>query len=105
MKKVTIPAFISTLLLIPTLSVAANNPNIEFISKISCKMGGCTMVCVTSDGKKDVKSQGISSAEVITYKSGTVQHNLVIGFQKMIVTSPAGTESCSLSNIDKITTE
>ncbi|CAM3636233.1 hypothetical protein [Vibrio aquimaris] len=86
-------------------SIASNNPNIEFISNVSCKMGGCTLVCVTSDGKKDVKAREINNAEIITYKSGTVQHNLVIGFQKMIVTSPSGTESCSLNNIDKITTQ
>ncbi|MCG7490110.1 MULTISPECIES: hypothetical protein [Vibrio] len=95
----------TALSLIAASALAANNPNIEFISKISCKMGGCTLVCVTSDGKKDVKAREINNAEIITYKSGTVQHNLVIGFQKMIVTSPSGTESCSLNNIDKITTQ
>ncbi len=65
-------------------------------------MGGCTMVCVSADGKKEVKAKGINSAEIITYKSGTVQHNLVVGFQKILVTSPVGTESCSLNNIDKL---
>ncbi|MDA0118642.1 hypothetical protein [Vibrio sp. T11.5] len=81
---------------------AANNPNIEFITHITCKMGGCTMVCTSAEGKKDVKAKGINSADILTYKSGTVQHNLVVGFQKIVVTSPVGTESCSLNNIDKV---
>ncbi|NOH70079.1 hypothetical protein F0225_01820 [Vibrio pectenicida] len=104
MNPVIITTMVSMILLMSS-AVAATNPNIEFISKASCKIGGCKMVCTTSDGKSNVKAQGINSAEIITYKSGTVQHNLVIGFQKMVVTSPSGTESCSLNNIEKITTE
>ncbi|WP_099609266.1 hypothetical protein [Vibrio coralliilyticus] len=86
-------------------AMAANNPNIEFMTHITCKMGGCTMVCTSAEGKKDVKAKGINSADVVTYKSGTVQHNLVVGFQKVVVTSPVGTESCTLNNIDKIETQ
>ncbi|MDN3612739.1 hypothetical protein QWZ16_24550 [Vibrio ostreicida] len=39
-------------------SFAFNNPNIEFINQVSCKMGGCTMVCVSADGKKKSKQRG-----------------------------------------------
>ncbi|MCL9780992.1 hypothetical protein M9194_06045 [Vibrio sp. S4M6] len=92
------------LLLSSMVSIAAadSNGNVESKTKLSCGMGGCTMVCVSNKGKRDVKARRIESAELITYKSGMVRHNLTIGFSKVIVTSSLSMESCSFNNIEKM---
>lgn len=94
------------LLLLPllTLSFAASakaNSNIESTRVVECKVGGCDLVCVTANGSKVKKAAKVRKARITVLKSGTVEHYLNFDYESGIVTSPSGTASCILTNVEK----
>lgn len=81
---------------------AAQNPNIENYQQYTCKVGGCDLLCTASNGAVVKKATDIRSATEVNYKSGTTKYELTFAFNKGMVTVPAGTVACILTQVDTV---
>lgn len=65
----------------------------------SCKTGGCEYICTTQSGKQYIKEKDIKLAKITNFSGGTINAYFEKSYTNVSVSTPAGTESCKLTNI------